>query len=271
LIEPLSFLNGHFIHRRKLIGLTLIIAALFPLGCAIIQRPVPQDTLTIHEAESLILRFKDQQERVSSFFASGTVLLKGWIWKSEADILIAGTRDPYKIKIEITHPWGSPIFHLLIEERRVEAISFSEKTLYLGDLSSGVLSKFLPEILLDRDLIWSVLRGFPFVEEYHRAESQRKNVIHLLNQKGGDVEVIELSTENLLPEAVIYPERSLNLAFSGFLEKNGIYHAEEVTVNNIGGAKDLVLKIKNMVLNESIPDQIFTTEKPSTFETVYMN
>ena len=270
LMIPLLLKRIYFANRARLFALIIIIA-LFPFGCAGVKRPVPQEPLGIYEVERLIIDLRDQQEKVSSFFASGSVLVKGWIWKSEADILIAGVRDPFKIKIEITHPWGSPIFHLLIDEERVEALSFSERRIYSGDLTPEALAGFLPGTLCDRDLIWSVLRGFPLIERYHKAESTKKDEIKLLNKEGGDIETIRLSSESLLPEIVIFPEKSLELLFSGFKEDSGIYYAEEVTVNNIEGAKDLVLKINKMVVNNNIPDEIFTLEKPPTFETVYMD
>jgi hypothetical protein len=193
------------------------------------------------------------------------------MWKSETDILMAGVRDPFKIKLEITHPWGTPILHLLIDEERIEALSFGEKRIFLGNFTPETIARFLPGTICDQNLIWSVLRGFPFVDAYHMAESMDKNVIRLLNQTGGEIETIRLSSESRLPEIVFFKEKSLELVFSGFKEKGGIYYAEEVTVNNIDGAKDLVLKRKNMVVNNSIPDEIFTLEKPVTFEIVYLD
>jgi hypothetical protein len=266
---PLLLQRIYFTNKVRFFA--FIITALFPLSCAVVQRPVPQEPFVIYEVERLILNIRDQQNKVSSFFASGSVLVKGWIGKSEADILIAGVKDPFKIKIEVTHPWGNPIFHFLIDSERVEALSFSEKKIYLGDLTPEALAGLLPETLCDRDLIWSVLRGFPLIERYHKAESSRKNEISLLNKEGGDVEIIRFYSESPLPEVVLYPEKSLELLFSEFKEKSGIYYAEEVTVNNIEGAKDLVLKLNKMFLNNHIPDEIFTLEKPQNFETVYLD
>jgi hypothetical protein len=159
----------------------------------------------------------------------------------------------------------------LIETERVEALFLIEKRIYWGNFIPETISRFLPGTICDQNLICSILRGFPSIEEYHRVESSDKNMIRLLNREGEDIEIIGLSTEKLLPEEVIIPEKSLELIFQGFKEEGGIYYAEEVTVNNIDGAKDLVLKRKNTVVNNDIPDEIFTLEKPPNYETLYLD
>jgi hypothetical protein len=61
------------------------------------------------------------------------------------------------------------------------------------------------------------------------------------------------------------------MSFAEFKRNNGIYYADEVTADNIHEGKELVLKRRNIVFNESIPDQIFVLEKPESFETIYLD
>ena len=244
---------------------------LLSIGCTTGYRPVSKGVSLPYDTADLISRMLDQEDRVSSFYASGTVLIKGWAWQSEADLLIAGIRDPLKIKIEITHPWGKPILHILIDNNRLEILSFDEKRIYLGDLTAESLSRFLPGEFCDHNLIWSVLRGYPHIAGYDRIISSGMYRINLMNREGMDIEIIDLYPENLLPKRVLFPQNSLDISFSGFKEDDGINYAEEVIVNNIEGGKDLTIKTRKMVFNKPVPDQIFILEKPQTFETVHMD
>jgi len=254
----------------KLSFYILMIPIIFSMGCAALYRPASLESLS-YKTVDLISKMLDQEDRVSSFYTSGTVLVKGWVWQSEADILIAGNRDPLKIKIEITHPWGKPILHILIDDKSLEILSFDEKRIYFGDLSVNTLSKFLPGAFCDHDLIWSVLRGYPHVAGYDKVEFSGINRISLMNQEEMEIEIIDLYTENFLPKRVFFPEDSLDIFFSEFKENNGIYYASEVTVNNIKVGRDLALKRKKIVFNKPIPDQIFILERPATFDTIYMD
>jgi hypothetical protein len=211
---------------------------------------------------------QEQEKKVSSFYTHGSISVKDWKWESEADILIAGIKDPLRIKIEITHPWGRPILHILIDNKDLKVISFNEKRLYLGDFTPEALSRFFPGRLFGPDLIWAVLRGYPYLIKHHSIASPGANQISLLNQK--EREVIDLYPENLLPRLVSFPAQQIDLTFSEFQDNDGIYYAREVKVNSIKGSKDLILKSGKKVFNKTIPKQIFILKRPPMFETVYL-
>jgi len=257
--------------KAGLVSLILIIPVLFSFGCAG-RTPVSKGGPLPYDPAGLITRMLDQEKRVHSFYASGTILVKGWAWKSEAELLIAGTREPLKIKLEITHPWGKPILHILIDKNRLEILSFDEKRVYVGELTAESLSRLsLPGEFCNLNLIWSVLRGYPHIAVYDRISYSDMYRINLFDQEDMDIEIIDLYPENLLPKRVLFPGDSLDIFFSGYKNSDGIDYAEEVTVNNFEGRKDLTIKTRKMVFNKPIPDEIFILEKPGTFETVYMD
>jgi hypothetical protein len=257
--------------KAGLISLILIIPVLFSFGCAG-RTPVSKGGPLPYDPAGLITRMLDQENRVHSFYASGTILVKGWAWKSEAELLIAGTREPLKIKLEITHPWGKPILHILIDKNRLEILSFDEKRVYVGELTAESLSRLsLPGEFCNLNLIWSVLRGYPHIAVYDRISYSDMYRINLFDQEDMDIEIIDLYPENLLPKRVLFPGDSLDIFFSGYKNSDGIDYAEEVTVNNFEGRKDLTIKTRKMVFNKTVPDEIFILEKPPTFETVYMD
>lgn len=257
--------------KAGLISLILIIPVLFSFGCAG-YTPVSKGGPLPYDPAGLITRMLDQEKRAHSFYASGTILVKGWAWKSEAELLIAGTREPLKIKLEITHPWGKPILHILIDKNRLEILSFDEKRVYVGELTAESLSRLsLPGEFCNLNLIWSVLRGYPHIAVYDRISYSDMYRINLIDQEDMDIEIIDLYPENLLPKRVLFPGDSLDIFFSGYKNNDGIDYAEEVTVNNFEGRKDLTIKTRKMVFNKSVPHEIFILEKPRTFETVYMD
>ncbi|MCP4668686.1 MAG: hypothetical protein GY849_20270, partial [Deltaproteobacteria bacterium] len=95
--------------RLKSIPLYLALFLLAPvlLQCRAplsVQPPAPP--LSPQEIEHRVSEFMDQQDRVTAFFSSGRLKVKTKDSESEANTLIMGTRDPFRIKIEITHRWG---------------------------------------------------------------------------------------------------------------------------------------------------------------------
>jgi hypothetical protein len=251
--------------------LILTISIIFSMGCAAPYPPVPSTTPSPHEAQELISDLLSQEDRISSFYSLGTVVVKGWVFKSEAAILVAGTRKPFKMKIEITHPWGMPVLHILVENQSIKVLSFEEKRIYTGNITAEALSDLLPASFWDPAVIWSVLRGYTPIACYDGIGFSGTNRISLMDEKGMEIEIIDLYPEHFLPKRASFPGEPWYISFSGFKENDGIYYASEVSVNNIKGERDLVLNRKDMVFNKSIPDQIFVLEKPAGFDTVYLD
>lgn len=242
---------------------------LFP-NCSTIFKPPIQKPLSDHEAAAIISRIQEQEKRVFSFYTYGRVLFEKWNWESESNMLIVATKDPFKIKIEITHPWGQPILHILIDQARLGVLSFSENKLFLGPFTPESLSKFFPGHF-DSDLIWTALRGYPNLLRHNRIASLKTNQISLFNNQEKVVEIIDFYPEKLLPRLVSFPEQHIKLTFSDFQEDNGIYYAGEVKVAHSKEKGNLTLKNRKMVFNKTIPKQIFILEKPPAFETFYLD
>ncbi len=207
-----------------------------------------------------------QEGKVFSFYSSGRISLQDRNWESESHVLIAGNRNPFKIKIEVTHPWGRPIVHILIDGKNLQVLSFPEKKLYLGAFTPEALSRFLPGEL-DAHLVWAALRGYPHLLAHHRTTSIRANQIRLFDKKGKVLEIIDLHPDSKLPTTVFFPEKNMGLEFSDFQELEGIYYARQVRVEDMEGRSNLMLRNRKTVFNETIPEQVFHLEKPPSFGT----
>ena len=228
-------------------------------SCATIYKP-----LADKDVEVILSRIQAQESKVSAFYTSGGLSLRDRDWDSESHVLIVGRRNPFKIKIEVTHPWGRPIVHILIDERNLQVLSFPDKKLYLGAFTPEALSKFLPGEL-DAPVVWAVLRGYPHLLAYHRTISMKANQIRLLDEKGKVLEIIDLYPESKRPRMVFFPEKNMALEFSDFQELDGIYYARKVKVEDMDGKSNLILRKRKMIINEAIPKEVFHLEKPPSF------
>jgi hypothetical protein len=234
-------------------------------GCALF-RPLPERPLNGQQVDAALSRIREQGASVASFYAVGNLSVKNWIWEREANLFTAGTRSPLGVKIEITHAWGQPILHVLLDRSRFRVLSFPERTLYLGDFDPKALSRFLP-VDCDLDLLWAALRAYPILLEHERVSSRRTNQISLFDKQGVAIEIIEL-TEGLQPGSVIFPEKHLEFEFADFESREGIVYARKVEVKDLKGKRSLKLELSKMVFNRPIPQEILALEKPPAFETV---
>lgn len=230
-------------------------------GCATLYKPLPEG-----DVEIILASIQAQEREVFSFYTTGALSLRDRNWESDSHVLIVGNRNPFKIKIEVTHPWGRPIVHILIDDTKLQVLSFTEERLYLGVFSPETLSKFLPGEL-DADLVWAVLRGYPHLLPYQGTTSVKANQIRLLDHEGRAHQIIDLYPESKLPRMVFFPAKDIGLGFSDFQQIDGIYYARQVRVEDMGGKSNLMLKNGKMVFNKTIPKEVFQLVKPPSFRT----
>ena len=234
--------------------------------CAPVSVRQPLSPFGRQEISHILSGLNDRQRQVQTIFSSGRVTLEENNSESDADFLIIGKKDPLRIKVEITHPWGRPLFELVINQERLEILSFPEKRFYLGEVGGIATSSLFPG-RLDGAQIWSLVRGCPVVLEHSRATSPKHGEIILLNDKSEIVQTINLHPESLLPGLVSYPDRGTGMLFSDFQRIDGIWYAAKTRWDDPGD-KSVLLNTKRMVFNGVIPESIFGLIIPPDFETV---
>ena len=252
--------------NRRTLGILALMGLIAFSGCATALFRHP---LSDQELSHVVALMKSQEESANTFFYTGQIVVKDWYWDQEANTLMAGTRVPLRLRIEVTHAWGQPILHLLVQGKTFKALSYGEKKLYRGDLSPGALSPFFPADL-DADMIWEVLRGFPKLRPYGRVESRGADQLSLLDLHGQEMEIVQLDPQSGLPRQVSYPERKVAIGYADFQQEDGIRYAQEVSVRQLEGTRNLTLKNGKMIFNKPIPDEIFRMEIPPGFETEYI-
>lgn len=247
----------------------IVLVGMLLSGCAAFRTAPPAPPLSKLQVDKILSIIKQEDGKVTSLYSRGTLLVKDWLREEESSTVIAGLREPFRVKIEITHSWGQPILHILIDRSRLEVLSFAESRLYMGDFTPEALSRFIPGPL-SRELIWSVLRGYPGLLPYQRGISPRANRIELFGADEEKVETIDLA-EDLQPFQVSLPVQRVVLTFSDIRESDGIAYSGEVGVDQKKARGKLSLRNEKMVFNRPIPNEVFTIEKPPAFTVVQLD
>lgn len=236
-------------------------------ACAGIIAPPGPPPLAPGQIEERLAFLREQQARVETFYAYGSLQARRYLSRSESTILIAGTRNPFRIKIELTHPWGQPLLHLLIEEEDVRVLCPPEKRLYVGSIRDAALSKYLPGAL-EPDQLWGLLRGLPAPVPFQRAVPGEDEQINLTDERGEVKQSILLDPLTRNPARVIYPDRGITVDFSGFTELDGLLYAAEVTLADSQNGVRVERQVRQMVMNRPVPDAVFTLAVPTGYETL---
>ena len=248
------------------IGLFIsLLASFFFQYCAPVSNQKsfhPFDQLKITD---LMAVSREQERRVHSLFSLGRLTIKRYGSETELNVLIAGERNSGNIKIEITHPWGRPVVHILINEIRFQILSFREKRYYYGRLGDSDTSGFFP-VRLDPDQIWALIRGYPVVRNHNRAISLKGDQIVFLNKDGEKVQVIDFDPHSSLPCLMSFPGQEVAVSFSDFQNDDGIYYARKIGLNDPKTRSILTFDLKQIIFNQAIPKEIFKLEKPVDFE-----
>ncbi len=249
---------------RRLFSVTLL---LLLSCCARVAITPPSPPLDHQAITGIVSAFKKQGVAVRTLFSSGTITLDIKGSESEATVLIVATRDPSKIKIEITHPWGRPLLHILIKGSSLEILSFTEKRLYSGQIGTHDLSRLIP-VPLSPELLWALARAYPVLLKYNRVLSLKGNQITLLDQRGDKIQVIDLYPESDLPHRVSFCQQNAEMTFSDFQNNGSIRYAKEIEMNSPENNARLALEIRQMIFNKPVPKAIFRLETPLDFDLV---
>lgn len=277
--EPLSkrsfsFLSLYINLPGKSIALFLLSYLIFFFsGCTYFLRTQePVISISQTDKENIISLIEAQGNIVSKFYCTGEIIVDGWILDSTANIFIAGAKDPFMFKIEVTHPWGKPVIHFLAKEGKLEVVDFRERKKFIGEFNSGNFSKFFPDMDIPPTIIWSFLRGYPIPLSHATIEEDRSGTIILKDRSEKIIENIKFSAENGNVESISLSTRSLSMKFNDFRTKGNIYYAEKTVFKgaNVNSNRDMTIIRKNIVFNMNIPDEIFTVKKPQSFEVLYL-
>jgi len=254
---------------------TLLTALVFLVlqGCSVLKFTPPDSALNEQSVVSIVSAFAAQEKAAKTLFFSGTLTLQNQASENSAQILMiadatAPMACPYgRMKIEITHPWGKPLLHILIEGQRLDILDFTEKRFLRGRLTSRRLSERIP-VPLKCCLLWSLARAFPALLKHQDVASFAGNQLTLLDSDGNKVQVFELHAGEPLPYRVSFCKENTLMMFSDFENDGGILYARRMNLSGPDQRIGLTIDISQMTFNTPLPKAVFTMDPPRDFKSV---
>jgi len=244
----------------------------------------PAPALEEERVAALVSAFAAQERVAKTFFFSGTLTFNNRNSENAVQILLitdATPREgtdrgcgtgacPYgRMKIEITHPWGKPLLHILIQGQRIHILDFNEKRIYGGSLKSKGLSRRIP-VPLDPSILWSLARAFPALLKYREIASMAGNQFAFLDAMGNKVQHFELYSAEPLPREVCFCKQDATIVFSHFDDDDGILYARRMSFRGPDHKVGLEIDIEQMAFNAPLPEAVFAMEAPPDFKTVHL-
>lgn len=255
------------LNRKSLCFLFAMLPLLLCQFCAPTPPRPPSPPLGKERIARILAALREEGKSVSTFFSAGKLAFHHNGSGHEADILIFGTRTPFRLKLELKHPWGRPLMHLLIMDSQIEILSFSEKRCYSGSLSEAGKFGILPEGMLSVQL-WALVRGLPSVLPYSKAISVKGDQISLLDANSQEVEIIDFYPESDRPRRITFPMQGIRFILSGYERTSGILYATNTRLESLHAKNALALKLIQVVFNRAIPEPIFELHIPAGFKTI---
>jgi len=236
-------------------------------SCVRMQDYTPSVPLTREQVHQILSTLIVQSEQAESFISSGRLKVKVDESEFNANILLAGTKSPFRIKMEVTHRWGRPLFHILIYGTKIQIVSYQEKRCYIQQLGSPDISGLFPASLTS-DQVWGLARGYPTIAKYNTAILQQTDQILLLTGKGKAIQSVRFLPESRLPSLTIFPNQGIKISFQNYNKIAGVYYAKSIGIDYPKAAITWSLDIRQASFNGYIPEEVFNLEIPSGFEVV---
>lgn len=246
--------------------ITFVITLL--IGCAPTLRP-PTRPFSPKQTAQLISHLREQGENVWSFQAVGKVRFKGRGGQSESNLFAVGRR-PFKVRLEITHPWGKPLSHIVVDEETISVLSPTDNKFFRGPASPANTERLFL-FGLDLDSAWRILSGRVPILPHYRAVSLKPGEITLYNRKGEVVEIISFFHAPLLPRSLSFPGKRITILLSEFEEGDLGPYPSRIRVEKRDAHHSLELRYKSLKLDRPVPEEIFQLHPPPGFEIIPLN
>jgi len=239
------------------------------LGCAHLVPFPPTKPFSPEETARLISHLREQGEKINSFQVVGRLRFIDREEETEANLFAVGCR-PFKVRLELTHPWGKPLLHILVDERDISVLSLIDNKFFKGPSSLLNTEQFF-FFGLDLDSAWKILSGRVPIIPHCRAVSLKPGEISLYNRQGEVVEIISFTSKAFLPRSVYFPKKEINIILSEFKEGALGPHHSRIRVVKGDGNQLIEIRYKNLKLNKLIPEEIFRLNPPPDFEIIRLN
>jgi len=254
--------NGFFSYP-----ILFILTLLF--GCAPLVPYPPTPPFSREESARLIARLKTQGDVVTSFQGIGKLWFKDGEQESEANLLAVGSR-PLRMRLEISHPWGRPLFFVVADNKHTQAVSFVKKKVFSGEWRRLSLRPF-SVLTLDMDSLWTVLSGSVPILPHARAASLKQHEIRLFDAQEEVLEIIAFFPDSRLPRSVYFPGKGITVVLSDYEGSDWGLKPSRIVIMSEVDNQSAEIRYKHLRINRSVPEEIFRLALPPGFEIVDLN
>jgi len=261
--------NAYKILNNFLSSLSIFLLTLV-LGCAPLVPFPSAKPFSQQESVRLISNLQDQERKVYSFQGVGKLRLKKGEEETETNLFAVGCM-PFKVRLEITHPWGRPLLYIVADERNISVLSLTDKKFFRGPPNSLKIKQFFL-CGLDLDLAWIIFSGrIPILSAAGGAVSLKPYEISLYNKQGEIIETISFSSRTLLPKSAYFPKKGFTIILSEFKEGNLGLHPLKIKILKENEDQSAEIRYKSLKLNKPVPKEIFQLNPPPNFEIIKLN
>ncbi len=254
--------------RRRFHALLSISAlVLFP-ACARIEPLPPGQPFTREKTAELISGLRKKARILTDFQGLGKLTLIRTLSETEENLFAVGA-SPLRMRLEISHPWGKPLFHIVADEKNLSVLSLLEKRLILVSPEPGAAR---PPVLfqLGLDSAWKILSGLAPVLHHKKAVSFKPNEIEIYNAKGKKIQRICFHGNPPVPRSVYFPGKHIVLTFSDYKRFPQGLFSRNITVKDRLNKRTLNIRYKDLKLNRAVPEEVFRIHIPEGFKVVRM-
>ena len=252
--------NNHIVYL-------IIFIITLPIGCSSLRQSPETKPFFKEDASQLVSSLREKNNEIDSFQGIGKINFEGEEGELASNLLIVGKR-PCKARIEVTHSWGKPLFHIVIDDRDISVLSLMEKRFFRGHGGSlNIDQLFLLD--LDPNSIWGILAGrVPVLGEAERAVRLESNEIALLNSNSEVVEIICFSSKPVFPKSVYFPMKEITITLSKFRKMTSGYSPLLIEIREEKRNRQVKIKYKNFEVNSPVPDEVFVLNPLPGFEII---
>ena len=258
-------------HKRAGIGLPYlsIVVLILLLGCAPLVPSPPTAPFSETETAQLISNLRAEGKRISSFHGVGRLRYKDRGEETELNLFAAGRR-PFKVRLEISHPWGRPIFYIVLDGDNTSVLSLADHKLFKGQSDCLPMDVFFL-LRLDLDSIWQILSGNVPVLPHSKAASLKPYKVTLYNGEGKVTQIISFFPRSLLPRSVFFPYEGITIILSDFKQDDFGLRPLKIEIARKDTNQSVEMRYKDLTRNKPIPEEVFSLDPPPGFEVIDLN
>ena len=242
--------------KKPIASLVLLCASVCVFGCVCLKSTGLSPSPSQSQIALLIKALKVQTYAVNTFISTGTLEIRYCTQRIPTTFLCIGSRNPFRLKLEITHSWGKPLMHILLLGQKVTIRDLYHHRTYQGQLNSHApFFRMMP--FLDKTILWSIMRAYPELMASGKISWQGKDRAFIIKKDRAITQEIKFDRNLRSPSLVRYRRLHVSIRYSQFAAKDHIIYAKVVEATDSKGKTSVRLNIKSIVFNPTLAPNLF--------------